>query len=66
MSNQNDIVMLKSRKNNVLLPSIIEGTAISSDKPSKGIETLVDNFEKRRIEKTPADERGCQGTQPLG
>ena len=47
MSNQNDIVMLKSRKNNVLLPSIIEGTAISSDKPSKGIETLVDNFEKR-------------------
>ena len=47
MSNQNDIVMLKSRKNNVLLPSIIEGTAIYSDKPSKGIETLDDNFEKR-------------------
>ena len=39
--------MLKSRKYNVLLPSITEGTDISSDKPSNGIETLVDNTEKR-------------------
>lgn len=39
--------MLKSRKNNVLLPSITEGTAISSDKPSNGIETLVGYAEKR-------------------